>query len=1383
MIEEYNKQPIIIEEEKIPDIIGKPFSDPFEVFAFKKSDKILKIQKYEKDLIEEKELNNYGSSSAYCNGNNNLYISGGEKKDYEDVNTFWKINLISQEIEKIQMIPKKKHSMIYIPGGFVVIVGGNDKKTFYYDEQNNKFFSLSDLNKNRIEPALILISEYLYCFDNINSKENNEELTFEKINLGKENSKWEILNPILAPSIANNKMNQKFFGVVKNDDDNILFLGGNVDDEGENEENLYNYKYNIQENSIEPSDIPFREYNFKEKKFLPYNQNVDYILPDFNRFHPEVIFYQKNKKKLNLVKYEPNHGVKEHNIRRPLQEIKYNFNMPSVSLPKNEIINDINIGKEEEFNIEIDKPKIDINNNSFDNDSINKKYEQPPPFKEPEINPNMEDNKISINIPNSIIDGTTKNLNINKIKLEQNDIMNENNIKLNGSNNSIDLKKYNDLKLNGELNVNVNNSGIKTNFPNINYQPIDASLNNKIIGNIDSGVNINNPINNNDIDIKNPNFEVNANSQNFNINTPSININDIKININNDNNKNIVINEPNFTTKVPEVNVEGPKFEINGPKLDFKTSNIKENSSNYIDGFIQGKTDDGKIDMNNNINLKSKINNVNIKGELPGINIKEPKMDINGNLPNINSFNPKIEGPKVDYNLKGNLKAKDFFLQGTIPGINSKENLHSTKININGPKINSPDIKIKGNAPDINISTSKIDLKKEFNISGVIPGKKLNNINFKGPNAKMDFNLKESKGNSPSLKVNTPKIENDFNINKNLYINGSLPSMEFKEPKIDIKKPEIDASKDINIDPPKIELPSGNININGPNINNDFDLNGNLYGTDIAKIDYKAPGSNIKMPEIDINPPNIDMKAKKGDIKFEGNVPGINAKAPKMDLEVPNINANIKGQNTELSGIIPGINAKAPKIDLKGPNINANIKGQNTEFSGIIPGNKAKAPKIDVKGPTINTNIKGPNSEFSGIIPGIKAKAPKIDVNGTNSNINIKGKNYNLSGIIPGTGIKETGDNLHSGNIKIKGPEIKSNINGNIPKLNFKNIEGTNVDFNVKGDKINIPDSKLNGNIGGNVEFKGKNPNLNGKINSQNINIKGPSVNVKESNISSSGFFLSGLIPPKLNKNPQRKIKTNIPEIEISGKGPNINTNHDFNMSGNKNKMNFHGNLNDNTYFDYGADIKGQRRAKFTNMDNDFELNTKLNRKNINIEQSGQSGNILQDVNSYINNYKIKNENNNEIKVDMPKIEIKNDYKLDNNDSKNMGIDSGHFGGNINLKSKPVEFGFNTNEEYKIGMDVNFDGVNKNDDINLDNLGKNFIQDDGNNDRILLSSQGGGIKKKNKGLPLVGSKNDIFISSRIDKAGNFDTNNINIDNMKSASVGINGQKIGDRIVN
>ena len=149
----------------------------------------------------------------------------------------------------------------------------------------------------------------------------------------------------------------------------------------------------------------------------------------------------------------------------------------------------------------------------------------------------------------------------------------------------------------------------------------------------------------------------------------------------------------------------------------------------------------------------------------------------------------------------------------------------------------------------------------------------------------------------------------------------------------------------------------------------------------------------------------------------------------------------------------------------------------------------------------------------------------------------------------------------------------------------------------------------------------------------------------------------------------------------------------------------------------------------------------------------------------------------------MTKIEINNDYKLDNNDSKNMGIDSGHFGGNINLKSKPVEFGFNTNEEYKIGMDSNFDGVNKNDDINLDNLGKNFIQDDGNNDRILLSSQGGGIKKKNKGLPLVGSKNDIFISSRIDKAGNFDTNNINIDNMKSASVGINGQKIGDRIVN
>ena len=46
---------------------------------------------------------------------------------------------------------------------------------------------------------------------------------------------------------------------------------------------------------------------------------------------------------------------------------------------------------------------------------------------------------------------------------------------------------------------------------------------------------------------------------------------------------------------------------------------------------------------------------------------------------------------------------------------------------------------------------------------------------------------------------------------------------------------------------------------------------------------------------------------------------------------------------------------------------------------------------------------------------------------------------------------------------------------------------------------------------------------------------------------------------------------------------------------------------------------------------------------------------------------------------------------------------------------------------------------------------------------------------------MVGIKDNNFISSKIAEVGRFDGDNINIDLTKTANVGINGQKVGDRI--
>ena len=80
---------IVLDKEIIPEIIGKPFSEPFEIFIFNKKNKSLNIQKYEEDDINKFKLDDYNSSSsAYCNGNNRLFISGGEKNNPNYKNKF-----------------------------------------------------------------------------------------------------------------------------------------------------------------------------------------------------------------------------------------------------------------------------------------------------------------------------------------------------------------------------------------------------------------------------------------------------------------------------------------------------------------------------------------------------------------------------------------------------------------------------------------------------------------------------------------------------------------------------------------------------------------------------------------------------------------------------------------------------------------------------------------------------------------------------------------------------------------------------------------------------------------------------------------------------------------------------------------------------------------------------------------------------------------------------------------------------------------------------------------------------------------------------------------------------------------------------------------------
>ena len=209
--------------------------------------------------------------------------------------------------------------MIFIPDKYVFIVGGNSKRTFYYDTENKEIFDWSNLNIERFEPSLILVNDYLYCFDN--NKKGNNELTFEKSNLI-ESTKWDLIKPKVNSSI--NNFNQKFFGVSKLNNDNIIFLGGDMNDE--NNSNM-NYLYNIPNETISKSQIPFIQKNLSEKTFIQIDENTDYILTDFPKNYPEILYFNKHKMKLTSVDFDIDRSNEK--LQRPRKKIKkYNFDMP-----------------------------------------------------------------------------------------------------------------------------------------------------------------------------------------------------------------------------------------------------------------------------------------------------------------------------------------------------------------------------------------------------------------------------------------------------------------------------------------------------------------------------------------------------------------------------------------------------------------------------------------------------------------------------------------------------------------------------------------------------------------------------------------------------------------------------------------------------------------------------------------------------------------------------------------------------------------------------------------------------------------------------------------------------------------------------------------------
>ena len=114
-------------------------------------------------------------------------------------------------------------------------------------------------------------------------------------------------------------------------------------------------------------------------------------------------------------------------------------------------------------------------------------------------------------------------------------------------------------------------------------------------------------------------------------------------------------------------------------------------------------------------------------------------------------------------------------------------------------------------------------------------------------------------------------------------------------------------------------------------------------------------------------------------------------------------------------------------------------------------------------------------------------------------------------------------------------------------------------------------------------------------------------------------------------------------------------------------------------------------------------------------------------------------------------------------------------------------FNDKTNNIKKIEQNIstiNNANASKNDNDNENAFSNNFgsgIFSEGEIGSKIVS-QRGASRKKNKGLPLVGNKKRKFILSKIKNVGDLDVDGVNYNCVKSTNVGVNGVKIGDRII-
>ena len=334
---EINEKEILNDEsEPVISKIIKPKFYPFSLFVYLPKEGKITLEEYTSNIVKDYNLKKISSGSSYCNSPNLFFISGGGIYYKNPINDFWIINKEDYSIELKKMpLPRRDHSMLYLPNQLVLIAGGDDTKCFIFDIQKKIFLNYADLNGKYNKPSLLNINNYIYCFSQL----NNEKNYFERTNISSKYPSWEKIIPKFNKNVYLN--NKKIFFASKCINNSIIIgAGDNI-----RQSKLYIYNLSNNEISILEDKVEIEELD--NKIFDKVSKYYNIAIPRYFDREKNILILNKQKRQIKKIYFSDSKSINK------------------IKMTGEDITND-----ESDINIQI-KP---LNNNKFSKEENKFKY-------------------------------------------------------------------------------------------------------------------------------------------------------------------------------------------------------------------------------------------------------------------------------------------------------------------------------------------------------------------------------------------------------------------------------------------------------------------------------------------------------------------------------------------------------------------------------------------------------------------------------------------------------------------------------------------------------------------------------------------------------------------------------------------------------------------------------------------------------------------------------------------------------------------------------------------------------------------------------------------------------------------------------------------------